>query len=145
MLKWVKLDGDRVTEMGLSNNDSFYESQGFIVADVEESVKGGWYIVGKAPTYTEEEIFQQRLIKAKEERADYVSKIIVIVDGLPFDGDETSQDRMARSIVALNDGETVQWVLANNTPTQVTKEQLRTALRLAGEEQTAIWAKPYTI
>lgn len=50
---------------------------------------------------------------------------------------------MSRSIVALNDGETVQWVLADNTIAQVTKEQLRQALRLAGEAQTAIWADPY--
>ena len=77
-------------------------------------------------------------------RADFVSKIIVTVDEFQFDGDETSQDRMARSIVALNDGETVQWVLADNSVAQVTKEQLRQALRLAGEAQTAIWADPYT-
>lgn len=50
---------------------------------------------------------------------------------------------MARSIVALNDGETVQWVLADNTIAQVTKEQLRQALRMSGEAQTAIWADPY--
>jgi hypothetical protein len=62
---------------------------------------------------------------------------------MKFDGDETSQDRMARSIVALNDGETVQWVLADNTIAQVTKEQLRQALRMSGEAQTAIWADPY--
>jgi hypothetical protein len=43
----------------------------------------------------------------------------------------------------LNEGETVQWVLADNTIAQVTKEQLRQALRLAGEAQTAIWANPY--
>ena len=65
------------------------------------------------------------------------------IDDLQFDGDETSQDRMARSCVALNEGETVQWVLADNTIAQVTKEQLRQALRLAGEAQTAIWANPY--
>jgi hypothetical protein len=33
--------------------------------------------------------------------------------------------------------------LADNTIAQVTKEQLRQALRLAGEAQTAIWANPY--
>ena len=83
------------------------------------------------------------MAKAKAERAEYVAKLVVTVDDLQFDGDETSQDRMARSIVALNDGETVQWVLADNSIAQVTKEQLRQALRLAGEAQTAIWANPY--
>lgn len=95
------------------------------------------------PLPTDEEIAAKLLEQAKAERAEYVSKIIVTVDGLAFDGDETSQDRMARSCVALNDGETVQWVLADNSIAQVTKEQLRQALRLAGEAQTAIWANPY--
>lgn len=92
---------------------------------------------------TEEQIAAEKIIAAKAERAEYVSRIVVEVDGMKFDGDETSQDRMARSIVALNDSETVQWVLADNTIAQVTKEQLRQALRLAGEAQTSIWANPY--
>ena len=92
---------------------------------------------------TEEELEIERIASAKEKRASDVASIIVEVDGMKFDGDETSQDRMARSIVALNAEETVQWVLADNTIAQVTKEQLRQALRLAGEAQTSIWANPY--
>ena len=107
-----------------------------------EEVNGEFFI-REVPPPTEEEIAASELEKAKAERAEYVSKIVVTVDDLLFDGDETSQDRMARSCVALNDGETVQWVLADNTIAQVTKEQLRKALRLAGEAQTAIWANPY--
>lgn len=95
------------------------------------------------PEKTEEEIAIEKIEKAKNERANIVSQIIVEVDGMLFDGDETSQDRMARSIVALDLSETVQWVLADNTIAQVTKEQLREALRKAGEAQTAIWADPY--
>lgn len=106
---------------------------------------GNDYIIDGYPEPTEEEIAAEILAKAKAERADFVSKIVVMVDGLPFDGDETSQDRMARSCIALNDGETVQWVLADNSIAQVTKEQLRQALRLSGEAQTAIWANPYIV
>lgn len=96
------------------------------------------------PEKTADEIAIEEMVKAKLERADYVSKIVVEVDGMKFDGDETSQDRMARSVVALNDdNETVQWVLADNTIAQVTRIQLKQALRLAGEAQTAIWANPY--
>lgn len=96
------------------------------------------------PEKTEEEILAEKLEHAKSIRASYVSKIVVEVDGMKFDGDETSQDRMARSVVALNDdSETVQWVLADNTIAQVTRIQLKQALRLAGEAQTAIWANPY--
>ena len=102
-------------------------------------------IIDSYPEPTQEEIAAELLNKAKIERAEFVSKIVVTVDGMPFDGDETSQDRMARSCVALNDGETVQWVLADNSIAQVTKQQLRMALRLAGEAQTAIWADPYLV
>lgn len=107
-----------------------------------EEVNGEYFIRQIAPP-TEEEIAAEALAKAKAERAEYVAKLVVTVDDMQFDGDETSQDRMARSCVALNEGETVQWVLADNSIAQVTKEQLRQALRLAGEAQTAIWANPY--
>lgn len=96
------------------------------------------------PEKTEEELAIEKMTNAKTERANYVSKIIVEVDGMKFDGDETSQDRMARSIVALDLGETVQWVLADNSIAQVTRAQLREALRKAGAAQTEIWADPYT-
>lgn len=144
MKKWVKVKDNKVIELGEGSNEKIYKKFGFEYLDVEESEKGGWYLVGTAPTYTEEEIAQAELYEAKKLRAEYVSKIVVEVDGMSFDGDETSQDRMARSIVALNDDtETVQWVLADNSIAQVTKIQLKEALRLAGQAQTAIWANPY--
>lgn len=107
-----------------------------------EEVNGEYFIRQVAPP-SEEEIAAEELAKAKAERADYVSKLVVTVDGMQFDGDETSQDRMARSIIALDLDEKVQWVLADNTIAMVTRAQLRQALRLAGEAQTAIWADPY--
>ncbi|TLX52851.1 hypothetical protein DN826_21480, partial [Stutzerimonas nosocomialis] len=64
---------------------------------------------------------------------------ITTSDGLVWDGDETSQTRMARAIASMDDGDTVLWVLADNTPVQATREQLREALRLAGLRQTELW------
>lgn len=92
---------------------------------------------------TQEMIDAERMAQAKSARAAIVSKIIVEVDGMQFDGDESSQDRMTRAIVALDAGETIQWVLADNSVVQVTREQLRQALRLAGQQQTEVWANPY--
>lgn len=146
MIKWVKIKEGSNKVLALSDgaNVNFLKKLGFVEREVEESEKGGWYLKGFAPKFTEEELAAKELLKAKEERAEYVSKIVVEVDGMKFDGDETSQDRMARSVVALNDDtETVQWVLADNTIAQVTRVQLKQALRLAGEAQTAIWANPY--
>lgn len=105
--------------------------------------EGEDYVIKQIPAPSEQEIAAQALLKAKAEREDYVSKIIVEVDGMMFDGDEISQDRMARSIIALDLGEKVQWVLADNSIKMVSRQQLREALRKAGEAQTAIWADPY--
>lgn len=95
------------------------------------------------PAPTQQELDDQALAAAKEERAAAVANIVVEVDGMLFDGDEISQDRMARSAVAMNDEETITWVLHDNSITQVTKQQLLQALRLAGEEQTRLWTIPY--
>lgn len=102
------------------------------------------------PEPTEEEITKQELFKAKSERADAVSKITVEVDGMIFDGDETSQDRMSRTISAAmalgvdTNTEKRTWVLADNTIAEVTVAQLAKALRLAGDTQTSLWVVPYT-
>jgi hypothetical protein len=144
MKKWVKFDGDRVIEMNDGSNTKFLKKLGFIEADVEESEKGGWYRKGTAPKFSDEEVAMKQLLTAKAEREEFVKRIVVEVDGMMFDGDEVSQDRMARSIIALDLGEKVQWVLADNSIKMVTRAQLREALRKSGEAQTAIWADPYT-
>ena len=105
--------------------------------------QGNVYVIVGVPEPTAEELAEQALAKAKAERAEAVSQITVEVDGFVFDGDEVSQERMARSIVALDDGETIVWVLHDNSIAQVSKEQLKTALRLAGQKQTELWTKPY--
>lgn len=79
---------------------------------------------------------------AKATRADKVARIVVEVDGLSFDGDEDSQGRMARAILALESAGVANtpWTLANNTIVFVTAGQLRMALVKAGLAQTAVWA-----
>lgn len=101
------------------------------------------------PEPTPEEIEAQELAKAKSERAEAVSKIIVEVDGMKFDGDETAQTRMGRTIsaaIALGvdlDTDKRTWVLADNTVAEPTIAQLVQALKLAGDEQTKLWTVPY--
>lgn len=94
---------------------------------------------------TPEELLEQ----AKKERAEAVSKIIVEVDGMQFDGDETAQTRMGRTIssaialgVDLNTEKRI-WVLADNTVAEPTVAQLAQALKLAGDKQTELWTVPY--
>lgn len=102
----------------------------------------------EAPAKTDEEVAAEELEQAKAERADAVSKITVTVDGMVFDGDEISQERMSRTITAaVATGEdmtaTTTWVLADNTVAQVSIKQLAQALRAAGEQQTQLWTVPY--
>lgn len=76
----------------------------------------------------------------KEKRGRQVNlATVTTAAGNLFDADETSQNRMARAIIVMDDTETTLWILADNTPAQVTKAELIEALRLAGESQTNIW------
>lgn len=64
---------------------------------------------------------------------------VTITGGKQFDGDEISQSRMVRAIVASDPLETTQWKMADDSIQTVTREELREALRKAGDAQTVIW------
>lgn len=91
-----------------------------------------------------EDVSSERLKLAhdlwKAERLERVNAIVVEVNGLRFDGDEESQNRMARAVAAADRLlDAVEWTLADNTVAVVTVQELKAACRLAGEAQTAIW------
>lgn len=93
---------------------------------------------------SEEQIAEVVLAKAKQERAQAVANVIVTTTaGKSFDGNEDAQNRMARTITGMEDTDEILWVLADNTPAMVSKAELKEALRLAGQAQTAMWVKPY--
>ena len=78
----------------------------------------------------------------KASRSEAVKAIQVTTSaGNTFDGDETSQARMARAILALPDGQAVPWVLHDNTVIEASAAELREALALAGAEQARVWVK----
>lgn len=118
-------------------------------ADVAEWKKPDWLPVTDAeaetirnPPPNAEQLREQ----AKAARAQQVAAITVTTTaGRTFDGDEISQDRMARAILGLNasgPAATVNWVLANNTVIQATAAELTEALAKAGAAQAAIWVIP---
>jgi len=79
---------------------------------------------------------------AKINRAISVESIVVTTTaGNAFDGDEVSQNRMARAIIALQATSTpsISWVLANNTAIQASAVELTEALALAGAAQANVW------
>lgn len=79
----------------------------------------------------------------KDQRAAAVAAIKVTTSsGNTFDGDETSQTRMARKIAALQaagPGATADWVLADNSVATLGAQELQEALALASAEQDRIW------
>lgn len=130
--------------VGFGSDAKAYNAQGFTIMDVEQGWDGNWYLAGHVPPKPEAQLLRE----AKATRAAKVAAITVEVDGMTFDGDETAQERMARTVTAATAtgasmDDTTTWVLHDNTVAQVTVRQLATALRMAGEAQTALWTKPY--
>lgn len=134
--------------VGRGTDTTFYESIGMELMDVEQGYDGGYYVAGYAPVKPQELVEAEALARAKAERAALVEKATVTVDGLVFDADETSQNRLARGITAalalgLGPEETTEWTLADNSSAQVTVQQMARALLAAGQYQTSVWRMPY--
>ena len=91
------------------------------------------------PEPTQEQLHEQW----KADRQKQVDEIIVEIDDLLFDGDETSQSRMTRgAMLAASPEEKINWILADNTIAEVTADQLKRAARAAGLEQEKLWLPP---
>ena len=122
-----------------------YESPARYMKELGDLPEGA---ILEKPAKPAEVVAQEELQAAKAERAATVAKNTVTVDGLVFDADEESQNRLSRGIVAalalgLPADQTTEWTLADNTAAQVTVQQMAQALLLAGQAQTSVWRKPY--
>ena len=141
-------EDSKLVSVGTGTDTAFYESIGMELMDVEQGYDGNWYVAGYAPVKPQELVEAEALAQAKAERAAAVAAITVTVDGMTFDGDEVAQERMARTVTAATAtgasmDDTTVWVLHDNTVATPTIRQLATALRMAGEAQTALWTVPY--
>jgi hypothetical protein len=81
----------------------------------------------------------------KRERFESVANLVVeTATGNLFQGDEVSQGRMARVLLAhaedMPDGE-IDWILADNTVATITLLELDEALRLSVDAQTDLWTR----
>lgn len=76
----------------------------------------------------------------KENRQKAVDTIEVTYNAVIYQGDETSQGRMARAIIGLPDNvATINWVAKDNTVHALNKIDLQTILANAGTQQANIW------
>lgn len=112
---------------------------------VTETPLGIVYTEEKEPEPTEEEKAQMALDQAKAERAKAVAAIKVTVGDKVFDGDETSQSRMARAleVAEITKMESTVWVLADNTVAEVTVAEMKEALSKAMLAMGELWTVPY--
>lgn len=117
-----------------------------VINDGEFAVfnSGSWSVSSVYPsTYFKSP--EETRAKLKAERDAKVAAIVVTTaTGKQFNGDETSQTRMARAIVAMQDtnAQTITWVLATNDAVEVSLAELSEALALAGQAQAAVWVLP---
>lgn len=122
----------------------------YVQDGVEQNADGFWVMQWAAVSRTEEEIdtaaAQQAAMQrmtAKEARELAVAAIkVTTAAGNTFDGDEISQGRMARAIIALSGTPAVSsvvWVLADNSVINATVAELTEALALAGQAQADLW------
>jgi len=67
---------------------------------------------------------------------------VTTTSGKTFDGDEESQQRMARAIIGLQAANilSMPWTLADNTRPDCTLAELTEAMLLAGRAQSDLWA-----
>lgn len=96
------------------------------------------------PFETQAEIDARLIVETlavwKANRAQLVDNIEVIYNGVVYQGDEESQTRMARAIVALpDDTTTINWIAKDNTVNALTRVDLKLILLDAGNQQSAIW------
>lgn len=88
----------------------------------------------------DEELLPFALKEKKELRTLLVANIEVEYNGIVYQGDETSQDRMSRAINGLpDDTTTISWKAKDNSSKELTRLDLKEILFLAVQEQTRIW------
>jgi hypothetical protein len=91
----------------------------------------------KTPLYTQNEVVGTKAVRTHV----LGMSTVEISNGKIFDADEAAQTRMHRALkVAEITGETtVAWKLADNTFSDVTKEELEEAFVLAAKQQSELW------
>lgn len=126
-------------------NNGFLRNNGYGLLDIENPIlnyieKEGGSIEAKFRGLTDEELAPYLNAENKKTRAVLVGNIEVTYQGIVYQGDETSQDRMSRAINGLpDDTTTISWRAKDNSSQELNRLDLKEILFLAGQEQTRIW------
>ena len=92
------------------------------------------------PQYTDEELYEIKVSNWKALRKLKIDTLNVSHEGVLYQGDEQSQSRMSRAIVALaTDESTIDWTAKDNKVYPLSKSELKKILYAAISQQTRIW------
>lgn len=134
----VRNPGDRAAIGVIEVDDPVYPDPD--IFDWDENEDGSLNIRPKDP----ERVAEIKLRKARQDRANAVAVLTVTTQaGNTYDADLDSQRTMGTYLSALDDGDVIPWVLADNTVVQINKAELKEALRRAGAALAPLWVKPY--
>lgn len=108
------------------------------------------YQVGQEPdelkialdAFNTSEATEKMITAWKENRQKLVGAIEVTHNGIIYQGDEKSQERINRAITgvsAMPVGSTIEWTAKDNTVHPLTKDDFIVILIDAGQQQSAIW------
>lgn len=122
----------------ISKFTEYTDGNGVVITVSEQETVA---IAADAIIQAEEQAKQNRLMAKLTRQTNVDSIVVTTAAGNSFDGDETSQNRMARAIIALQATGTPStlWVLSDNTVTLASAAELSEALALAGAAQAAMW------
>ena len=144
-IRGVKVEGNIVVNIAVFKEGGEFPS-GW-KADGPGAVMGatdngdGTFIPPAPEPKTPEEIAEQAKSVAALARANNIAAIKVIaVQGKEFSGNEAEQARLAVAITLLDPGESIDWVLTDETVVSLTREELKEVLVAVGRMAAAIRA-----
>jgi len=66
---------------------------------------------------------------------------VTLSNGIKLDGDELAQTRLARALLVMEDTASLSWIALDNKVVQLTKPDVKEAIRLAFEAQSVFFLK----
>lgn len=121
-------DEPELTKYQMLGNESY------IIDDTAQTVTKAYEIIELDPVEIDRKEF-------KIERQAAINNLEVIYNEVIYQGDETSQSRMGRKILAMSDTDAIDWVAKDNSIHELSKADLQEILRLAGQMQSEIWVQ----
>src|SRR5690606_29377882 len=106
--------------------------------DLDELARFAGVDVNRLSRHPEDEAKETREKKKKQRAQSLKSLKVTTSDGNEYDADEESQDRIARTLLAIGDG-TVKWTMADNRSVRVNAAELEEALYLAVAQTSTLW------